>query len=82
MKEATETNVDIIQARFRAGDNQSTINVELELVGRATGNSDPNSGSGGGSSTSGALGGTVIGDITSGVRDPNPRDPILIDNPV
>lgn len=71
MRDNDSTNPDIIVARGRARDNQTTLNIELELTSRTTGNVDPNVGS----PLAGAVGGSVIGDIAQGIRAPNPRDP-------
>ncbi len=82
IRDNENTSPDIAVARYRAKDRQATLNIELELTSRTTGNTDPNAG---GSSMGGALGGTVIGDIAQGVRDPNPGgpiSPIIVDNPL
>ena len=59
MRDNNETNPSIIEARFRAGDDQATLNIELGL-------SDSSASESNSSSTSGLSQNVVISSITSG----------------
>lgn len=75
MSENSETNLELIAARFRAGENQLAINVELGLSG------SENMSSGSGGSTSVSPTNVGITGITSGTTVPGPRrvDPDIVE---
>jgi hypothetical protein len=73
MKDNPETSPDIIQTRFRSGDNQATLNIELEIAAGASPNTSSNSSAA--SSPFSELGGGLLGELTTGIQIP-PRLPL------